>query len=60
MPLRAAELLLDGQQRATSLYGVIRGEAPAFFRGDESAFEGLYFCPQRHTMNPDQSQEQPL
>lgn len=36
-------LLLDGQQRITSLYGVIRGRAPAFFDGDEEAFTGLHF-----------------
>lgn len=36
-------LLLDGQQRVTSLYGVIRGRPPAFFEGDEKAFTGLYF-----------------
>lgn len=36
-------LLLDGQQRITSLYGVIRGDALAFFEGDSSAFTGLYF-----------------
>ncbi|MEV0419111.1 GmrSD restriction endonuclease domain-containing protein [Streptosporangium canum] len=36
-------LLLDGQQRITSLYGVIRGDAPAFFEGDASAFTGLRF-----------------
>jgi hypothetical protein len=36
-------LLLDGQQRITSLYGVIRGKAPAFFEGDVSAFTGLRF-----------------
>lgn len=36
-------LLLDGQQRITSLYGVIRGHAPAFFEGDTSAFTGLHF-----------------
>jgi hypothetical protein len=36
-------LLLDGQQRITSLYGVIRGRAPAFFEGDSSAFTGLRF-----------------
>ena len=28
------KLLLDGQQRITSLYGVIRGEAPRFFDGN--------------------------
>lgn len=31
-------LLLDGQQRVTSLYGVVRGKEPAFFEGDASAF----------------------
>ena len=36
-------LLLDGQQRSTSLYGVMRGRAPAFFEGDASAFTGLQF-----------------
>ncbi len=36
-------LLLDGQQRITSLYGIIRGEPPAFFDGDPSAFTGLRF-----------------
>jgi len=37
------ELLLDGQQRITSLYGLIRGQAPRFFDGDAKAFTGLYF-----------------
>jgi len=37
------KLLLDGQQRVTSLYGVIRGSAPAFFDGNEKAFTGLHF-----------------
>lgn len=36
-------LLLDGQQRVTSLYGVIRGNPPAFFEGDEAAFTRLHF-----------------
>ncbi len=36
-------LLLDGQQRITSLYGIVRGKAPMFFEGDERAFTGLYF-----------------
>lgn len=36
-------LLLDGQQRVTSLYGIIRGEPPAFFDGNENAFLNLYF-----------------
>ncbi|MDN3554690.1 GmrSD restriction endonuclease domain-containing protein [Halomonas maura] len=36
-------LLLDGQQRITSLYGIVRGKPPAFFDGDERAFTDLYF-----------------
>lgn len=39
----AKQLLLDGQQRVTSMYGVIRGTPPPFFEGDKSAFTGLYF-----------------
>ena len=37
------DLLLDGQQRITSLYGVARGEPPEFFDGNPQAFNGLYF-----------------
>ncbi|CAN5532249.1 DUF262 domain-containing protein [soil metagenome] len=37
------ELLLDGQQRVTSLYGIIRGRPPRFFDGDARAFTDLYF-----------------
>ena len=37
------DLLLDGQQRVTSLYGIIRGFPPAFFDGDAKAFTDLYF-----------------
>ena len=37
------KLLLDGQQRITSLYGVARGTAPKFFEGNAQAFTGLYF-----------------
>jgi hypothetical protein len=36
-------LLLDGQQRVTTLYGLVRGRPPAFFEGDEGAFTGLRF-----------------
>jgi uncharacterized protein with ParB-like and HNH nuclease domain len=36
-------LLLDGQQRVTTLYGLIRGRPPAFFDGDAEAFSGLRF-----------------
>ncbi len=37
------KLLLDGQQRITSLYGVVRGAPPKFFDGNEKAFTGLRF-----------------
>lgn len=37
------KLLLDGQQRITSLYGIMRGAPPAFFQGNEKAFKDLYF-----------------
>ena len=36
-------MILDGQQRMTSLYGIIRGQAPRFFEGNASAFTNLYF-----------------
>lgn len=36
-------LLLDGQQRVTSLYGIIRGKKPPFFEGNADKFTGLYF-----------------
>src|SRR3954463_3939083 len=36
-------LLLDGQQRVTTLYGVVRGRPPSFFEGDPAAFDGLRF-----------------
>jgi hypothetical protein len=36
-------LILDGQQRITSLYGITRGQPPIFFQGDEKAFSGLRF-----------------
>jgi len=44
-PLAAGvvKLLLDGQQRMTSLYGVVRGKPPKFFDGNEKAFTGLRF-----------------
>lgn len=37
------KLLLDGQQRITSLYGVIRGRPPQFFDGNARAFSDLRF-----------------
>ncbi|WP_246479742.1 DUF262 domain-containing protein [Kaustia mangrovi] len=44
-PLAAGvvKLLLDGQQRMTSLYGVVRGRPPQFFDGNAQAFTGLRF-----------------
>ncbi len=36
-------LILDGQQRMTSLYGVIKGRPPKFFDGNAASFTGLYF-----------------
>ena len=37
------KLLLDGQQRITSLYGVLRGHPPKFFDGNAKAFTDLRF-----------------
>lgn len=37
------DLLLDGQQRLTTLYGLIRGRPPRFFEGNAQAFTGLQF-----------------
>ena len=37
------KLLLDGQQRITSLYGVARGRPPKFFDGNPKPFSGLRF-----------------
>jgi hypothetical protein len=44
-PLAAGivNLLLDGQQRVTSLYGIVRGKPPEFFDGNVAAFTGLRF-----------------
>jgi hypothetical protein len=36
-------LLLDGQQRMTSLYGIARGKPPKFFEGNADTFTGLRF-----------------
>ena len=43
LPPGVVRLLLDGQQRVTSLYGLVRGKAPAFFEGNERAFTDLRF-----------------
>lgn len=39
----SVNLILDGQQRITSLYGIIKGKPPKFFEGNQNAFTGLYF-----------------
>ncbi len=39
----SVELILDGQQRMTSLYGLMRGRPPKFFDGNAQAFTGLHF-----------------
>ena len=43
LPPGTVKLLLDGQQRITSLYGIIRGSPPEFFDGNEEAFTNLHF-----------------
>lgn len=42
-PATPRQILLDGQQRMTTLYGVIRGREPAFFDGNAQAFQNLRF-----------------
>ncbi len=37
------KLIVDGQQRITTLYGIVRGQAPPFFRGNPNSFLNLYF-----------------
>ena len=39
----SVNLILDGQQRITSLYGIIKGKPPMFFEGNQASFTGLYF-----------------
>ena len=41
--MSSVRMLLDGQQRITTLYGIIRGKAPLFFEGDKNTFTGLHF-----------------
>lgn len=43
IPVSPLQLLLDGQQRMTSLYGVMRGREPDFFDGNANAFTRLQF-----------------
>ena len=50
------KLLLDGQQRMTSLYGVVRGKPPKFFDGNSQAFTSLQF----HLENEELAFYQPI
>ncbi len=64
-PLAAGvvKLLLDGQQRMTSLYGVVRGRPPRFFDGNAQAFTGLRFHLESETFafyQPVKMQDDPL
>ena len=57
------KLLLDGQQRITSLYGVVRGKQPKFFDGNAEAFSGLRFHLEDETFafyQPIKMQDDPL
>ena len=57
------QLLLDGQQRITSLYGIIRGKPPKFFEGNAQTFTGLYFSLEDETFEfylPLKMQNNPL
>jgi hypothetical protein len=57
------KLLLDGQQRMTSLYGVVRGKPPKFFDGNAQAFTGLRFHLDTETFafyQPVKMQDDPL
>ncbi|HOO44673.1 MAG TPA: DUF262 domain-containing protein [Deltaproteobacteria bacterium] len=64
-PLAAGvvKLLLDGQQRITSLYGVARGKPPKFFDGNVQTFTGLRFHLELETFSfyqPLKMQDDPL
>ena len=57
------KLLLDGQQRMTTLYGVVRGRPPRFFDGDERRITGLRFHLEEETFEfyqPAKMKEDPL
>lgn len=43
LPAGVIKLLLDGQQRITTIYGVARGRPPRFFDGNVSTLKGLFF-----------------
>jgi hypothetical protein len=43
LPPGVVKLILDGQQRMTTLYGVVRGRPPKFFDGQRRTFTDLMF-----------------
>jgi 5-methylcytosine-specific restriction endonuclease McrA len=43
LPPGTVKLLLDGQQRITTLYGIVKGRPPRFFDGSTETFTGLHF-----------------
>lgn len=43
IPRNPVDQLIDGQQRVTTLYTVIKGEVPSFFDGNKNAFANLCF-----------------
>ena len=46
------KLLLDGQQRITTLYGIIRGKEPRFYDGTSPPpFLNLYFNVETQDLN---------
>ncbi|MFA5055586.1 MAG: DUF262 domain-containing protein [Dehalococcoidia bacterium] len=64
-PLAAGvvKLLLDGQQRITSIYGVVRGKPPKFFDGNKETFTSLCFHLDTETFafyQPFKMQDDPL
>lgn len=57
------KLLLDGQQRVTTLYGVARGKPPKFFDGNPQVFTNLRFHLDREIFEfyqPVKMQDDPL
>lgn len=43
LPPGMVKLLLDGQQRITTIYSIARGKPPKFFDGNPNEFTGLHF-----------------
>lgn len=49
LPPGVIKLLLDGQQRITTIYGIARGRPPRFFDGNPDTLKGLFFHLERET-----------